>query len=242
MSTLKIPIMKFHGPSLVIGAGIAAFFIVISFLAINTFSSESELILSEITSPPPKQPTISFSTFTQNGSPILGNDNAPILIVEFGDYQCFFCNKFFHETEPAILENYVSKGLVKIVFKDFTIIGPDSINAAHASHCAEDQELFWEYHDILYNNWTGENNGWASSANLRVFAQQVGLNVDEFDNCMIDNIHNNRILASNADARALGIGGTPHFFVIGPDNEITRLPGAQPYEVFEKLFESMLNE
>jgi len=163
-------------------------------------------------------------------------------LVEFGDYQCFFCNKFFHDTEQKLLENYVDTGKVKIIFKDFTIIGPDSRTAAHAAHCADDQDLFWEYHDTLYNNWNGENNGWASSENLFRMAQDVGLDIDEFTDCMLNEIHTQIISASNADARTLGLTGTPGFFVISPNNQVTKIPGAQPFEVFQKIFDSELEK
>jgi len=163
-------------------------------------------------------------------------------LVEFGDYQCFFCNKFFHDTEQKLLENYVDTGKVKIIFKDLTIIGPDSITAAHAAHCADDQGLFWEYHDTLYNNWNGENNGWASSENLLRMAQDVGLGIDEFTDCMLNEIHTQIISASNADARTLRLTSTPNFFVISPNNQITKIPGAQPFTVFQKIFDSVLEK
>ena len=88
--------------------------------------------------------------------------NAPITLVEFGDYQCHYCNVFFDTIEEDIIKNYVETGKVKIIFKDYNIIGSDSVKASHGAHCAGEQGLFWEYHDILYSNWTGENNGWAS--------------------------------------------------------------------------------
>ena len=72
------------------------------------------------------------------------------------------------------MKNYVDAGKVKIIFKDFTIIGPDSLNAASASHCVNEEGKFWEYHDILYSNWTGETNGWISLDNLHNFAKQIG--------------------------------------------------------------------
>lgn len=231
--------MNLHGPSLGIGAGIAAVVIVIAFFAFNNISQEKELVLqTEISKSESKK--IGLSVFTENGSPYLGDPAAPITLVEFGDYQCFFCNNYFHNTEPDILSNYVKTGKVKVIFKDYTIIGPDSVNAAHAAHCANDQGLFWRYHDMLYDNWTGENNGWASSKNLLRFAQDVGLDIDEFSVCMTNAIHQQIISASNADARMLGITGTPAFFVIGPDNQVTKIPGAQPFEVFERIFDSDL--
>ena len=234
--------MILHGPSLGIGAGITAVVIVAVFFGMNTFGQEKELVLEETEIPNTTSQEIGLSVFTENGSPYLGDPNAPITLVEFGDYQCFFCNKFFHNTEQKILENYVDTGKVKIIFKDLTIIGPDSITAAHAAHCADDQGLFWEYHDTLYNNWNGENNGWASSENQLRMAQDVGLNIDEFTDCMLNEIHTQIISASNADARTLGLTGTPAFFVIGSNNQVTKIPGAQPFDVFQKIFDSELEK
>jgi len=232
-----------HGPSLIIGAAIASISIIIAFLAFNSIIDEPELVMQPA---PSKQESISpneiSTTFTANGSPILGDPAAPITLIEFGDYQCHFCNVHFQNTEHSLLENFVETGKVKMIFKDFTIIGPDSVNAAHGAHCANDQKKFWQYHDILYNNWTGENNGWASSDNLLKFAQEIELDIDQWSDCMIDARHSQMIADSSKDARDLGITGTPAFFVIGPDNKITKLSGAQPYEIFEQIFNSELEK
>lgn len=230
-----------HGPSLGIGAGIAIVSLISAFLVIDMMDDNSELEFEE-NFPNSGTPSNSLAILTDNSSPVLGNNNAPITLVEFGDYQCFFCNKFFHDTESSILKNYVETGKVKIIFKDYTIIGPDSVEAANAAHCAEDQEKFWQYHDELYNNWAGENNGWASSENLIKFAKNIGLNEEVFKQCMVDKKHLQLVTLSSIDARNLGITGTPAFFVIGPDNKVTQIPGAQPYEVFSNLFEEELKK
>ena len=232
-----------HGPSLAIGAGTSAVVLVIVFLSFDGISNESELVMQPTPTIQPEGPAkVTMETFLANGSPILGDSSAPVTLVEFGDYQCHFCNVFFHSTEGDILKNYVETGKVRMIFKDYNIIGPDSINASHGAHCANDQGMFWEYHDILYNNWTGENNGWASSENLLRFAQEIGLDVDVWSECMIDGIHSKTIVASNDDAKALELSGTPAFFVIGSDGQVTRLFGAQPYEVFENTFEAELEK
>jgi protein-disulfide isomerase len=228
---------------LAIGAAIASVSIIIVFFALNTINDEPKLVIEPAQK---SQELISTNiispTFLENGSPILGDPNAPVTLIEFGDYQCHFCNVHFHNTEHRLLENFIKTGKVKMIFKDFTIIGPDSVNAAHGTHCANDQDKFWEYHDILYSNWTGENNGWASSDNLLKFAQEIELDIDQWSDCMIDEKYSHIISNSSKDARELGITGTPAFFVIGPDNEITRISGAQPYESFEKIFNSELEK
>ena len=232
-----------HGPSLAIGAGIASIVIIIAFVGFESISNQSELVIEP--APTVQQvgpPKITTETFLANGSPVLGKSDAPITLIEFGDYQCHFCNVFFHSTEDDILKNYVETGKVKMIFKDYNIIGPDSINASHGAHCANDQGLFWEYHDILYSNWTGENNGWASSENLGTFAQEIGLDMDIWSECMVKAMHSQTILASNKDAKNLELTGTPAFFVIGPDGKTTKLFGAQPFETFKNIFENELEK
>ena len=232
-----------HGPSLAIGAAISSIVIIIAFLGFNGISNEVELILAPTPTIQKSETTeISMETFLANGSPILGDPDAPVTLVEFGDYQCHFCNVFFHSTEDDILKNYVETGKGRMIFKDYNIIGPDSIKASHGAHCANDQGLFWEYHDILYSNWTGENNGWASSENLTKFAQEIGLDMVKWSECVTNGPHSQTILTSNEDAKKLGITGTPAFFVIGPDGETTRVFGAQPFEAFEKIFETELEK
>lgn len=232
-----------HGPSLAIGATIASIAIVITFFGFQGVLDEQELAIQPTpTIQETESPKISMETFLANGSPMLGNKNSPVTLVEFGDYQCHFCNVFFHSTEEDILTNYVETGKVRMIFKDYNIIGPDSINASHGAHCANDQGLFWEYHDILYSNWTGENNGWASSENLTKFAQEIDLDMETWVECMTNGTHSQVIIASNEDARLLELTGTPVFFVIGPDGQITRLFGAQPYDSFKNIFETELKK
>lgn len=230
-----------HAPSLGIGAAIAAVAVIGIFYAMDNAPTDTGFKTEDIK---PSQAesqageSIKLSIFSDNASPYLGDANAPITIVEFGDYQCFYCNKFFHDTEDQIYENYIKTGKAKLIFKDFTIIGPDSIVAAHAAHCADEQGKFWEYHDTLYNNWNGENNGWASAENQNKFAQDLGLDMTAFSECMSSEKYTQKIQASTNDAQTLGLSGTPGFFIIGPNNNVVRVPGAQPFDVFVNVLES----
>ena len=232
-----------HLPSLAIGAGIAVACIFCGVLMVNMINSETTPVLAET---PQKQTEItkiqSLSVFTDNASPILGNPNAPITMVEFGDYQCTFCSKFFHETENPIITNYIKTGKVKVLFKDFIILGQDSRNAANAAHCANDQKLFWEYHSMLYNNWAGENTGWADLAHLHEFANTLGLDMDVFSTCMSDLKWNELVNLSSKDGQKLGVSGTPTFFVIDQNNDVIKIVGAQHYDVFKQIFDSVLDE
>jgi len=234
--------MNIHGPSLGIGAGISVISILAAFFAMNALVvSDQPLVLVETNDRDVEAERFSGAVLTANGSPYLGDKNAPITLVEFGDYQCFFCNKFFHDTENGILENYVKTGKVKIIFKDYTIIGPDSITAALGANCAGDQGKFWEFHDILYNNWNGENNGWAAREKIIGFANDAKLDVDKFTECLDEKHHQPKIDASNSDARKLGLTGTPAFFIIS-NNQVIPIQGAQPFEVFQRIFDAELQK
>ena len=232
-----------HAPSLAIGAIIASITITVVMFGLNSVTDEMQLSIE----PTPKiqdivPSKITMDTFVSNGSPILGDPDAPITLVEFGDYQCHYCNVFFETTENDIIKNYVETGKVKIIFKDYNIIGEDSVKASQGAHCANDQGMFWEYHDTLYSHWTGENNGWASSENLTIFAQQIGLNMDTWSECMVEGSHSQIILKSNDDARALELTGTPAFFVINSEGQVSKLFGAQPFEAFKKTFDTQLKK
>ena len=232
-----------HPPSLAIGAILASITIIVVIFAMNGSLYEQELLIESAPKVEQMGPAkITMDTFVLNGSPILGDPNAPITLVEFGDYQCHYCNVFFQSIEKEIIKNYVETGKVKIIFKDYNIIGPDSINASHGAHCANEQELFWEYHDILYSKWTGENNGWASPTNLTMFAESIDADMDKWTECMNAKKYSKIIMDSNNDAKSLELTGTPAFFVINSNVGVSKLFGAQPFEVFQKIFDAELEK
>jgi len=229
--------LKIHGPSIGIGAAIAGIAVFAIFMISGSgFSNSTDTVKTQ------SNDNVKFqmNLLSDNTSPILGSKDAPITMVEFGDYQCFYCNQFYHSTEPEIVKNYVDTGKVKLVFKDLTIIGQDSVNAAHAAHCAQEKGKFWEYHDALYNNWAGENTGWASSKNLLAFATKLNITESDFNACMTNSKYISTVQGSVSDAHALGLTGTPDFFIIGPDNSIDKIVGAQPYESFDEIFKAKL--
>mgnify|MGYP006112193297 CR=1 FL=1 len=232
---------KIHGPSIVYGGIITAVIVLIFSFGGELIQPIEKEIVEESIIEEESNDKLTLDTFFANTSPVLGNPNAPLVLIEFGDYQCHFCNVFFQDTEHEIIKNYVATGKVKILFKDFTIIGPDSVSASHIAHCAGEQGKFWEYHDILYNNWNGENNGWASKQNLLKFAKEIDLDMEQLIECDNENRYQTTIESSNNDARVLGLTGTPAFYIIS-NNDIQRLFGAQEYEIFEEVFESMLEK
>ncbi|MCE2614491.1 MAG: DsbA family protein, partial [Nitrosopumilus sp. (ex Thoosa mismalolli)] len=130
------------------------------------------------------------------------------------------------------------EGKVKLVFKDFPLNGPDSLLAAEASYCAEDQDKYWEYHDELYKNWGGERTGWITRTALDKFAQNVNLELEEFNNCLDEKKYQNRVIAIHEFGKEIGIDATPSFLVFN-DEKIIKIRGNQPLEVFLKTIDDL---
>jgi protein-disulfide isomerase len=174
----------------------------------------------------------------EGGSPIMGDSNAPITILEWGDYQCTFCYKFHQNTLDTINEDFIKTGKVKLIFKDFPLNGPDSLLAAEASYCAQDQEKYWQYHDELYKNWGGERTGWITRESLDEFGNTVNLNLDEFNTCLDEHKYQSKVISLNEFGKKIGIDATPSFLVFN-DEKIIKIRGNQPLEVFLKTFDEL---
>jgi len=176
---------------------------------------------------------------TAMGSPILGNPSAPITIVEFGDYQCEQCYAWFHETKPAIVQDYIDTGKANLVFVDLAFLGRDSPKAAQASYCAEDQEMYWEYHDLLYTSQESVDGGWANSERLKAFAFSLGFDMELFESCLDSGKYSKRVQYNIQQAKDHGVRGTPGFFIVSPNEQI-QIGGAQPFSVFKQIMDSMI--
>ncbi len=181
---------------------------------------------------------LTTSKLIENGSPILGDSNAPITILEWGDYQCTFCYKFHQNTLDTINDDFIKTGKVKLLFKDFPLNGPDSILAAEAAYCAEDQEKYWQYHNELYKNWGGEKTGWITRESLDRFAVTVDLDLVEFNTCLDEHKYQNRVITHHEFGKEIGIDATPSFLVFN-DQKIIKIRGNQPLEVFLKTFDEL---
>ncbi len=179
----------------------------------------------------------------QIGSPVQGNLSAPITIVEFGDFQCGFCDRFAKETEPKINETYIQTGKVNMIFKNFVTHGPDSNTAAIAAQCTNDQGKFWNFYNILYKNQGEENSGWASANNLKRLSLLVsGLKAQRFNACLDGNKYKSLSERDNTLAFASGLQGTPSFVIEksdGTDRET--LLGAYPFPAFQAIIDKKLN-
>ena len=167
--------------------------------------------------------------------PVLGRAQAPVLIREYGDFQCPSCGAFARLIEPQIRAAYIDTGKVRLEWHDFAWIGAESRYAANAARCAGDQGKFWEYHDLLYRSQSGENQGAFSKDRLKSFGAGLGLETATFGACIDSGSHLAAVQADFADVASKGFNGTPTF-VIGTQ----RIVGAQPFKVFQAAIEAAL--
>ena len=161
-------------------------------------------------------------------APALGPDSAPVTIVGFLDYQCPYCHRA-QEVVDRVVEQY--KGKVRLVHQDFLLGRPRSLPAARAARCAGEQGRFWEYHRNLL-----VQPGDMSDADLAARAAALSLDKGRFTTCLNSTRHDAAIEKAVADGHALGITGTPTFFVNG-----RRIVGARPFEDFQQLIEDELS-
>ena len=166
--------------------------------------------------------------------PSKGNPDAPVTIVEFSDFQCGYCRKFWQDTLPRIEEKYIRTGKVRFVYRHLAILGPPSVQAAIAAKCAHEQGQFWPYHNRLF----ASAGPFAFTArNLKRHAEALQLDTAKFGACLDSERPREKVEQETIIGRAIGMTGTPGFPINGG-----RMIGAQPYEVFEEIIEGMLKE
>ncbi len=168
-------------------------------------------------------------------APVKGNVDAPVTIVEFSDYECPFCGKFYSESFQDIKKNYIDTGKVKLIYMDFplTQIHPEAQKAAESARCVGEQrgdDGYFLMHDKLF-----ENQQSLSIENYKKWARELGVNGAEFDSCLDDGKYASDVQADANYGATLGVSGTPAFFINGAS-----VSGAQPYSVFEQIIESQL--
>ncbi len=178
-----------------------------------------------------KVPEINVSV---DDDPFKGPEDAPVTIVEFSDYQCPYCKIFFDQTFNHILTLY--EGNVKFVYRDFPLgFHQYAQKAAEAAECADDQGKFWEYHDKLFQN----QETWSSLgiSEFKRYAEEVGLNNDEFNRCLDNEEKTREVKKDLQDGRSYGVTGTPTFYING-----RKLSGAASFSNFVRIIETELKE
>ncbi len=144
-----------------------------------------------------------------------GAEDAPVVVVEYADFQCPFCRQFATGPERRLREDYVESGQVRFAFRYLAFIGNESRWAAEASECANEQGRFWNYHDKLFEEQGGENVGTFSQDNLKRFAAELELDAEQFNQCLDSGEYRNKVQQEVAEGEQLGVRSTPTIFVNG---------------------------
>ncbi|MCY4491955.1 MAG: thioredoxin domain-containing protein, partial [Thaumarchaeota archaeon] len=176
--------------------------------------------------------------------PVKGNFHAPVVIIEFSDFECPFCGAFFSDTLPLIEAEYIADGMASFVYRDFPLgFHANAMQAHMAAECADEQGQFWEYHDILF-----ENNVWKVDTEPNLagifsgYADDVKLDADLFNHCMISDHIRDEILHDIDDGAKYGVSGTPTFFIGNDDVGYEKIVGAHPFETFKDVIERKLSQ
>jgi len=143
----------------------------------------------------------------------LGSADAPVTVYEYSDFQCPFCRRAAAEIVPELDKVYLATGKAKLTFKNFAFLGQESVWAAQAAACATDQGKFWEYNSKLYEEQKGENKGTFKVENLKLFAQEIGLDQAQFNTCFDEAKHAADIADQLDEGKRRGVNSTPTFFV-----------------------------
>jgi protein-disulfide isomerase len=177
------------------------------------------VILSQI-KPKVKFTVPEITKAAQTDGLTMGDPNAKVKVVEFADFQCPFCGTYWSQLEPTIITQYVDTGKVHFTYHPFSFLGrgnawDESVKSAEAAYCANDQDMFWEYHGMIYANQNGENQGAFSETNLVAFAEALELDIAAFKSCLKNGTYTAQVQTDNENASALGASYTPSFLING---------------------------
>jgi len=161
---------------------------------------------------------------------VKGDEDAPVEIIEFSDFECPFCSRFYVQTYPMIKENYIDTGKVKFIHRDFPLgFHANAQKASEAAECAKDQDLYWEMYEALY---TATD---LTLPSLKQMAADAGVDTETFDTCLDSGEKAAEIAKDMSDGQAAGVSGTPSFFING-----VKLVGAQPFSAFQQIIDAEL--
>lgn len=179
---------------------------------------------------PTPTPSVNMKALIDDDS-VFGDKDAPVTIVEFSDFECPFCTKAYDNALKQVKSEYVDKGLVNIVYRDFPLgFHQNAQKAAEAAECAGEQDEYYAMHDLLFES--GVTGGINS---FKEYAKTIGLDTSEFDECLDSGAMAKEVAKDMADGQAAGVRGTPAFFIDGK-----MISGAQPFSVFKQAIDAAL--
>ncbi len=183
------------------------------------------------TIPEPTPVVNNFTAPTIDNDVVLGEADAPVTVIIFGDYECPFCERLYQETEKPLRTDYIQTGKVKVVYRDYPLsFHPNAMPAAEAAECAGEQGKYWQYHDALF-----ERQSTLATLNYTTLAGELGLNTTQFKTCVDTHKYADEIAKDLADGEAAGVDGTPASFINGQ-----LISGAVPYATFKAAIDAAL--
>ena len=199
---------------------------------INAESNEAVEVPTVAANPSNNQaPTADLSEIIDDDS-INGDEDAKVTIVEFSDYECPFCEKFYTGAYQQIKQKYIDTGKVNFVYRDFPLsFHQNAQKAAEAAECAGEQDKYYEMHDLLF-----EKGVVGGASTYKQYAREIDLNTAKFDQCLDSGEMAQEVKNDFSAGQQLGVSGTPAFFINGQ-----KLVGAQPFQAFEPIIEQALN-
>ena len=164
----------------------------------------------------------------------VGRADAPVVMIEYSDFQCPFCGRFARETEPELLRSYVDKGVLRIEWRNFPVFGEESEQAALAGWAAGQQKKFREFHDVVYSKPRERNAGAFSAGNLLAMAREAGItDIERFRADMASDQARSAVQKDQEEGYNLGVTSTPAFLINGRP-----ILGAQPTDTFKEAVEA----
>jgi len=167
--------------------------------------------------------------------PMKGDPNAPVTIIEFTDFTCSYCANFTMETLPQLERDYIDTGLVKLYFLPFPVHGTAAYEAAEAVFCAQEQDLFWVFHRLLFTQYRIRGSSILTPAGLTAIAAAAGADRNRFLESLTEKRYEAAVKGAIALGEKMGVNGTPTFFVNGQ-----KVYGAASYEAFQQAINTAL--
>lgn len=239
MVNLKTPIFYVLGAIVifVVGVALGGMYVKIQYLE-GKVSGVQTTPTTNLQPTAPTGPTVptKVDVKVNTDDPMLGDPKAKLTIVEFADFQCPYCGRFFKDVLPQIKKDYIDTNKAKLIFKHYPLPGHEgAVPAANASLCAKEQNKFWQYHDSLFEEQTSGKADFLSMENLKKYALELGLNATQFDSCLDAQKYNSQVQADIVEANKNGFNGTPSVAVGS-----TPIIGAQPYAQFKAAIDAEL--
>ncbi|MBI5193587.1 MAG: thioredoxin domain-containing protein [Nitrospirae bacterium] len=180
-------------------------------------------------------------TVSMDDDTVWGNSDAPVVVLEFSDYQCPFCKRYYKNTLSELDKDYIKTGKIKYVFRDFPLeFHKQAPKAAEAAQCAGEQGKYREMHDKIF-----DNQSTIQVDDLKKYALEIGLSADSFNSCLDSGKYTGEVNKDIDDGRKAGVSGTPTFFIgkaplKGKEFTGQRIVGARPYSAFKQIIDTLL--